>query len=344
MGTAIKTSERLATARRAPHIRQGRGLRRILVCVDRSAHSDACVLHAVSMARAFGSSITLLHVMPPHEGHGPRATDPLGWEITRQEATSTLERYARMASESSGIAVDIRLDQGHPAERIAAIARELGIDLIVLGSHGESGVTAWNLGSTALQVLAVAPGSVLIARSNAPALNRILVPLDGSLRTESVLPTVARIAGATDAEVLLAHVVQEPTATAVFGDAADLELARELATRSEAGARRYLASLQEMLIRDVPAVRTKVVRSPDDRQSLLELAESEQADLVVLSAHGCNCNPARPYGSVTAHLLTHAPIPLLVLQDLPEAALLRANGIVADGTSPLRKSLTAERV
>jgi nucleotide-binding universal stress UspA family protein len=304
-----------------------RGMRRILVCLDRSTCSEACLPYAISLARVFESTVTLLYVMQPLQEHsGTRITDPLGWEVSRREASAYLDRLAKEASEAWGLRVDSRIEQGRPAERITAIAREIGADLTVIASHGEGGVAAWNLGSTAQQVLAVSRGSVLVARSALPcpsviAPKRILVPLDGSLRTESVLPTATRIADAHGAELLLVHVVSEPLPTAVL-HAGDLDLARDLATRLELRAKRYLDHLRARLPRDT-RVRTLVTRHVDERQSLLEISRQEQIDLVVLSAHGSVCNPARSFGSVTHHLLSHSMVPLLVLQDLSDPELER---------------------
>jgi nucleotide-binding universal stress UspA family protein len=324
------------------------GIRRVLVCLDHSPFSEVCLPHAVFISKTFGSATTLLHVMqPPQERSGPRTTDALGWEISRQEANAYLERFEKEVAEESGQRVDTRLEQGHPAERIMALAREVHADLIVLGSHGEGGVTSWNLGSTVQQILSVARVSVLVARSTSahPSVvspKRILVPLDGALRTESVLPTVARIAEAHGAEVLLVHVVPEPQPTAVLRATEDLELARELATRLELRATRYLEHLRNQLAREIKSVRTLVIRHADERQSLLELAQREQADLIVLSAHGSTCNPARPFGSVTAHLLTHCTVPLLVLQDLPDSELHHGPEAVEELAPPLRGSYPPE--
>lgn len=321
-----------------------RGIRRVLVCLDRSPFSEVCLPHAICISKTFGSALTLLHVLEArHERLGPRSgphsTDAVGWEITRHEASEYLERLERQAAELSGRPVDVRLEQGHPAERITALARELGADLTVLGSHGEGGVAAWNLGSTVQQVLAVARGSVLVARSSSPAPStvcprRILVPLDGSARTESVLPTATRIANAHGAELVLVHVVDEPQPTGVLRVAEDLELARELATRLESRARRYLQRIRDPLTREGMPVRALVLRHLDGRQALLELAKSERIDLVVLSAHGATCNAARPFGSVTAHLLAHSMVPLLVLQDLPEPELQRAGDVIDEEVAP----------
>src|SRR5688572_15046465 len=64
-------------------------IRRILVCLDRSALAEACLPYAVALAQTFGSKLTLVNVMePPRDGRGRATTDALGWEIARQEATS----------------------------------------------------------------------------------------------------------------------------------------------------------------------------------------------------------------------------------------------------------------
>lgn len=293
---------------------------RILVCLDGSAFSELCMPYAISIAMAFGSEITLCQVMQPrHEPGGPRTTDALGWEISRQEARAYLERHQRATEEALGRPVDVRLEQGQPADRIVEIAREIGADLTMLGSAGEGGITAWKLGATVQQVLAVTRGSVFVAHSSVGqsvvAPKRILVPLDGSLRTESVLPTAARIACAYHAELVLVHVVQEPVASSVLRTGEDLKLAIQLAGRLEANAQRYLDTLRDRLAHQVPAVRTLVVRHANERQCLLELSQQD-VDLIVLAAHGVACDPSRSFGSVTTHLLSHAVAPVLVLQDL----------------------------
>ncbi len=292
---------------------------RILVCLDGSPFSEVCLPYAISIAKTFGSEITLLHVVQPRHEHGGTA-DALGWEISRQEARAYLERHQHATAEALGRSVETALEQGHPGERIVGVMRELDADLTIIGSHGEAGVTAWNLGSTVQQVLSVTRRSVLVAHSSAaPSVvvpRRIMVPLDGSLRTESALPTAARIASAYDAELLLVHVVLEPVASSVLCTGEDLELARQLAARLEARAERYLATLGERLSHQVPTIRTLVLRHANERQSLVELSQQEHVNLVVVSAHGAACNPSRSFGSVTAYLLTHSVVPLLVLQDV----------------------------
>lgn len=312
----------------------------ILVAIDRSPFADVCVPYALSLARALGSQLTLMNVMEPLEQAGLH-TNALGWEISRQEARAHLERLQEVAVRELGRPVAVRLEQGHPAERIIDVARELRADLTVLGSHGEGGRTAWNLGSTVQHVIAVARGSVAVVHP-APGMatlppRRILAALDGSARTECVLPVVARIARAFDAEILLAHVVAEPVATSVLRSREDLDLARALAGHQEISAKAYFENLRTSLEYAGTAVRTIVGRHANQRQCILEIAQHEHADLIVVAAHGAACDPARPFGSVTEYLLTHSPIPVLVLQDLPEAELRRTAPAV-ELAPPLRSS------
>jgi nucleotide-binding universal stress UspA family protein len=297
---------------------------RILVCLDRSSVSEGCVPDAIALATTFESAVTLVHVMQPQQDPArPQTCDALGWEISRQEALCYLERLEREVSSALGRPVDVRLEQGRAAERIVDLARETGAALIVLGRGGEGASPGCSLGSTAQRVLALARSSVFITptphSSATIATRRVLVPLDGSLRAESVLPAATRISRAEGAELLLLHVVEDPVQTELLTTTEDINLARVLAGRLESSAARYLNRLQRQLesADEKAAVHTLVVRHANECQCLLSIAEREKGTLLVLSAHGAACDSAEPVGSVAAYLLSHASTPLLVLQDVP---------------------------
>ena len=325
--------------------------RRMLVCLDLSAASETCLPYAIALAQTFGSEVTLMHVMQARKDHlGPQANDVLGWEISRQEARGYLGRIEAQVEKALGRRVDVRIEQGRPAERIVDVSRELDADLTVIASYGDGCVSPTGLGSTAQRILALLRGSVFVAHCSSPdsqkgATKRILVPLDGSLRTESVLPAVARLANAHGAEIVLAHVVRSPAHTALLGAEGDMELAMKLTARLEASAKLYLQRVRLQLTGRGTSVRALVSRHVSEHQGLLETAQREQTDLIVLSAHGSACDPARPVGSVTSFLLTHATMPLLVLQDLPELALSGAQALDAKLSSAgLRASYASESV
>jgi nucleotide-binding universal stress UspA family protein len=320
---------------------------RILICLDGSPSSEVCVPYAVSIAKTFGSSITLVYVMHAHHERAELQTnDPLGWEISRQRARAYLERFERQISTAVGRPVDVRLEQGRPDERIVDLARELAVDLSVLGSHGVGG-PAGTLGGTVQRVLAAGRGSVFVAHSStiAPTViapKCILVPLDGSLRSESVLPIASRIASAHGAEILLVHVVQERFPTEGLRTAEDMELARQLAVRLELGAKRYLEHVQKHLGHEGTSVRALVVRHANDRHCLLGISQEEKVDLIVLSAHGSTCDAAESFGSVTASLLTRSRVPLLVIQDLPDRNARQVRDVGATLAPPSPRTWLAE--
>ncbi len=318
--------------------------RRLLVCLDSSASSRACAPHAVSIAKTFGSAITLAHVMAP-TATGLQSNDAVGWEILRQESRRYLERMQAELSQELGRPVELRLEQGRPADRITSLARETAADIIVIGSRGDGGAAAGAFGSTALGVLATARTSLLVAHPEASEAwappTRILLPLDGSIRSESVLPIAARMASDHDAELLLVHVVQEPMPSALLPAPEEMDLARSLARSLESGAKHYLERLREQLAHRVKSVRTLVVRRASQHQCLLEVSRREGVDFVVLSAHGSACDAARSFGSVTACLMTQTLVPVMALQDLGEADLVRGMSVDAAPGLPQGYALRA---
>lgn len=281
---------------------------------------------AVYLAKLDGARLTLLHVLEglpeSAEAREARAIDALEWEIARQEARAYLKAIAGRALDLEARA-EIQLGEGNAARGIAAIAAEVDADLTLLTRFGEGGVEGWTLGGTAEKILAVSRGAVLVMPPEGRELaawmppRRILVPLDGSLRGEHVLPTALRLARASDAEIVLAHAVPDPMRTELHAPE-DLALAGQLADRLVIGAEAYLARIARRLGAAGAHVIAKVCRAADHREGLVALAAAERADLVLAAAHGSGCNPRSRFGSVARYLIDHASVPVLILQDLPE--------------------------
>jgi nucleotide-binding universal stress UspA family protein len=119
----------------------------ILVPTDFSATSDAAVQYATQMALSFGARLYLLHV-PGKTGEHFEANFPIGqFESTVSERLSSLLRI------------------GSPADEIARYADVCDADLIIMGTHGRSGIAHAVMGSVAEHVLRVAPCPVLMVRS-----------------------------------------------------------------------------------------------------------------------------------------------------------------------------------
>lgn len=142
-------------------------LARILVPTDFSEHSKKALRYAVALAQVHRSQIQLLHVLelplyPVSFGVGPVTIPPISEEL-RQAASNHLElmRKAEIPDDVKSQAV---IREGRPFFEVCVAAREDAADLIVIATHGYSGVKHVLLGSTAEKVVRKAPCPVLTVR------------------------------------------------------------------------------------------------------------------------------------------------------------------------------------
>jgi nucleotide-binding universal stress UspA family protein len=304
-----------------------RGLAKIVVCLDGSPFGEAGLPHALAVARPFGGSVTLLRVLEAPHGAEAAAPDPLEWSMQRRESRAYIDRLVEQQRET-GVEIDAALAQGVPAEQISLWASQQRVDLTVLASHGAGGPAPWRLGGTARKLLERVPGSLLIVPADSPGPSaeriryaRILVPLDGSPRAESALPVAVEIARAHGAALILVHVVPRPELVCAAPLAAeDLELERRVIERNERVALAYLDQLRTRLAASGLAVRPLLLRD-GVRSRLVRAIEQEDADLVVVSAHGRSGRMDAPCGGVAAHLIEHLTTPLLLLREAPRRML-----------------------
>jgi len=143
---------------------------RILVPIDFSPHAERALSYATALAGRLGASLDLLHVVedPVATGawHGEVAVPNLTGlrqELVEQ-AERRIDRY-QAAAEASGAPVVATVRVGLPADAITDYAKTLGIDLIVMGTHGRSGLAHLFMGSVAEHVIRQAPCPVLTLRA-----------------------------------------------------------------------------------------------------------------------------------------------------------------------------------
>jgi nucleotide-binding universal stress UspA family protein len=145
-----------------------RRFRHILYASDFSPASRAAFARAVELARADHARLTIVHVMTPvvpYVGEGyatPQAYEAMLTSV-RDEARKQLDRLLRRAR-GRGARVQGLLLEGVPHDRIARAARGRRADLIVIGTHGRTGLARLFLGSVAARVIAMAPCPVLAVR------------------------------------------------------------------------------------------------------------------------------------------------------------------------------------
>ena len=144
---------------------------KILVPTDGSDVSLVGALRALPLAKLASASIAVVYVQDvyPFAGIGQSNTAGMQQDMAavRAQATAAIERISE-AAKAAGVAVEtlIAEDDQH-ARGIVAAAQTCGADLIVMSSHGRTGVAKLVLGSVATKVLALSPVPVLIIKSAA---------------------------------------------------------------------------------------------------------------------------------------------------------------------------------
>jgi nucleotide-binding universal stress UspA family protein len=299
----------------------------LLIPLDGSSLAECVLPHGLAMARVLGARLTLLQVVEqPKAGGGTRAVDMLEWHYSEAQAGAYLEAVVERLHLAGQPAGQVLL-QGDPAERVIEHAQAENAGLIVLSSHGRSGLSGWNVSSVVQKILARAYTSILLIpayHSTTPEIaglryERILVPLDGSQRAECVLPIVAALAAQHGSHVTLAHVVRRPELPRRAPPSReDQELANALTERNRIEAARYL---DELLARLPHPAEVRMFVEEHVSVTLQQLAQDEKADLVVLSAHGYTGGTRWPYGSLASSFIMYGTTPLLIVQDLPRQAI-----------------------
>lgn len=298
----------------------------ILVPLDGSLLAECVLPHAVAIARAFNARLMLLRMLDKNQaGEKGQLFDLVNWEINKTEAKVYLEKTGARLHQS-GLQVDATVLEGLVAESITEFAQSQGMKLIILSSHGHSGLSQWGLSSVSQKIVYSAPTSVFIIRAHQPTTSelverkytRIMVPLDGSRRAENVLPMVTLLARFNQSRIHIVHVVKTPEMARQMPLAReDVDLSERIVSRNREEAIRYLDQVRLHSPLDGIDIQTHLLTSDNAAAALHELVEKERIDMAVLSAHGYSGNDQWPYGGLVNNFILYSKVPLLVVQDLP---------------------------
>lgn len=295
---------------------------RILVPLDGSKLSERVLPHVEQFARAFQSHVILLQVLDTNHDTEKVLLDPLTWQVRKAESDLYLQTIAQDLKQK-GFTVEHHLREGRTAESIVQFAQENNIDLLAICSHGQGGLSRWNLSSVIHKVIEKVYLPVLIVRAYEPVheddqplrYKRILVPFDCSQRAECAIPTAVALAQANDSVLVLTTILKKPDLP--IPDVRQEEL-HELSTRFIELSREVVNTrLLEIRSRLPLDSQVRVLESDNITQALLELVAMESIDLVVFCAHGQGGQVAWPYGSVVSTYIEYGDQPVLVIQDMP---------------------------
>ena len=297
----------------------------ILVPLDGSPLAECVLSHVVAMAQPLEAKVTLLNVCEPRSGdEALQPVNALSWSFRTAEADTYLAEVASRLREAGLDARTARLE-GKAAEQILAFVHQHAIDLILLSSHGRSGLTGWNVSSVVQKIITRARVSMMIVRAYQPVTgdlahltySRLLCPLDCSQRAEHALPVASMLARSHGAQLILAHIVAKPEMPRrrPLTDE-ELEVMDKMIDLNRAEAVHCLEDLKSSLLAEQVDVESHLLVSDKPPQSLHNLVREEKVDMVVMSAHGYSGSTSWPYGSLALNFIAYGTTPLLIAQDL----------------------------
>jgi len=304
----------------------------ILVPLDGSALAECVLSHVSAIAQAFNARITLLHIADlPHEIIGKHAIDPLDWHLKKREAKAYLDQISSQLRGANLKSDHVILD-GAAAQSVIDFAQNTDVDLIALSTHGQSGLSRWNISSVVQKIMLRSFKSTLLVRAyqscNIDFANirykRLFVGLDCSTRAEYILPVAIRLSQFYNAQLILATVIPKPELVYRLPPSVDdLELASCLADRNYRVACHYFEQLHSEFSLLGIDLRSRLVVSDNLTASLHDLVEQEEPDLVLLVAHGHSGERRWPYGSIASSFIAYGTTNLMIMQDLSGDEILR---------------------
>lgn len=305
-------------------------LKRILVPLDGSTRAESALPVAVSIARAYGGTLTLLQVVETMADHGSYLQPII--EEEKAEARVYLESLAR-SPELADIQIEIQVPVGAVAPAIITAAHSSRTDLVIMCSYGYTAFRRWTLGSVAEKIARHAPVPLLVLREGdifsrlspeKPV--RALVPLDGSPFSEAVCEPVAYLvaafASATSqpAELHLLRVINLPLTSGRMRSQANIDA--QTMEQAKQAALAYLNGLTERLGQLALAgltveLTSSVGSDPDVAEAIVQQAEGVGKgtyDLIAMATHGRSGIGHFTLGSVTERVLHTTRLPLLVVR------------------------------
>jgi nucleotide-binding universal stress UspA family protein len=300
-------------------------IRTVLVPLDRSPFAEQALPAAIAIARRAKAELHLLHVrtLTP-----PLAFQHVDWwsDALLQEEKDYLDKIAQRIRDEAGVEPVVESREGNVPDIIRRHALNVGADLIVMTTHGHTGLSRTWLGSVAdavvrqdsTPVLMLRPDEHPVALDEHPLFSHVLIPLDGSAASETVLEEAARLGSLAHARYTLVRVVA-PVLVPVhpYAFAGPATRPDDDATAAEIrGASEYLEKHVTALAETGLRVESKVQLGEHPAPTILEVARDVQADLIAMCTH--RHGPARyVLGSVADKVLRAGDLPILLMHPRP---------------------------
>ncbi len=306
-------------------------MRAILLPVDGSPLAETALHTAIALARREGARLEVVTVVaapvqPMDAGGAPVLDARLEHDLVAQAEEYLAALRRRLAELAPDLKCSATLLRGRAEQAIVAEAKREGHDLIVMTTHGRSGVSRLWLGSVAAGVLRHSPMPVLLLRDlssaapreGAPLFPSVVVPLDEGETSERILADAIAVAGRS-ATFHLVHVVvplrwvPPPSAIEVVSaGAAGREMPADVLDLSRDAAVARLNAIAKRLQQDGIAAQVHVPIHRNAAEAVLAYAHESGASLIAMTSHGRGAVGRTFLGSVSDKVVRGAAMPVLV--------------------------------
>ena len=293
----------------------------IMAPVDISPVESPAIAVAARLARRFDGAVHLVRVLAPPIV--ALTVPPIkAFEITeealaeeREACRKELEGLGAEVEGNYGVPVRTTLKEGRVTQTLRDHAVEIGAEVLVMSSHSRGGLQRLNLGSvtdylirnTHIPVFVVKPDVAFFDEAS-EATARIVVPLDGSVMAEQILPEVVALAPALNASVTLLHVLTPQT----YSQKRIVQPGLPWWDADIAAADAYLSGQADFVATTGVAVTKDVILNTDVPGAILDYAIRNRANCIAVATNGVGGIRRFVFGTVADEVTRKSPISLLV--------------------------------
>lgn len=286
---------------------------KIIVPLDGSQLSEAALDYSKSLAASSGANLTVLHVcrsgehqyLSMHRGYTERIVEKL---------TNEFQRVGAKSHE-----IESAVSVGDPASEILRFSEEQQASLIIMSTHGHSGLGKWAMGGVSDKVVRHSSVPVLMVRAMVPRPRSkdMLVLLDGTQLSEQVLPHAKNYAETFGMGLTLLRVFDPPYILSDYPEGTAKLTWQEHVDQITSAHRRecagYLEEIANQLRGEGLKVKVKVLLGKADEQ-IVEYLDQAEFDLVSLSTHGRAGIRRWALGSIAEKILHASSTPVLLVR------------------------------
>jgi nucleotide-binding universal stress UspA family protein len=290
-------------------------LEKIMVPLDGSSLGELALLYVKELAPVFNSEVHLVSVCERRDAEYRRMIQLYVEKVAEQ---------VRDDFGKNGLVVNAKpvvLDGDAADKTIIEYSQQKQVGLVIIVSHGHSGIMPWTMGSTANKIVQNTLQPILLVRATmfnakrkpVKLFNKILVPLDGSAVGEAALPYVSEIARRLGSEVTLFSVVESGQHVHTIGGRDFVRFTEQQINSMRAEIMKYQVTTSKKLT-DIGVNVQNIIGEGNAAEEIIKFAKAGNIRLVAMSSHGKSGLRGWVFGSVSNKVLHSGKTPLLLVR------------------------------